>query len=205
MTIDLTQAENLFNALYGEIKGYSVSTEARAKSGIDTSRLLYGELPFGTWKEIVEQANPKKDGVVFDLGSGTGRIVMASYLGFDFRKAIGIELLEGLHNKACEVKESFEKNFKSEIADHVANRELQLIHGSLFDADLREADFIFMNHPFKDGEEFLQLEAKFLKELKPGTKIVTIIRSLKNPAFKQLGSKTYKFSWGDSTAHFHEV
>jgi hypothetical protein len=205
MTIDTTQAENLFNALYGEIKGYSISTEAREKSGIDTSRLLYGELPFSTWKEIVEHANPKKDGVVFYLGSGTGRIVMAAYLAFDFRKAIGVELLKGLHDKACEVKENFEKNFKSQIVEHVAGRELELIQGSLFDVDLKEADFIFMNHPFKDGDEFLQLEAKFLSELKPGTKIATIIRSLKNPAFKQLGSKTYKFSWGDSTAHFHEV
>lgn len=205
MTIDAIQAENLFNKLYGEVKGYSVSTEARAKSGLDTSRFLYGELPFTTWKEIVEHANPKKDGVLFDLGSGTGRIVMASHLAFNFRKAIGVELLKGLHDKACEVKENFEKNFKTEISDQLIGRELKLVEANIFDVDLREADFIFMNHPFKDGEEFVKLEEKFLAELKSGTKIATIIRSLKNPAFKQLGSKTYKFSWGDSTTHFHEV
>ena len=71
--------------------------------------------------------------------------------------------------------------------------------------DLHEADFIFMNHPFKEGDDFARLEEKFLNELKPGTKIVTVIRALQNPMFKYLGKETYKFSWGDSTAHFAEV
>lgn len=202
---DLTLAGNIFNSLYGEINGYEISTAARNSSGLDTSKLLYGELPFETWVKIVEHIKPNLEGVFFDLGSGTGRVVMASHLVFNFRKAIGVELLKGLHDKACEVKENFEKNFKSQIANQVMGHELSFINASLFDVDLTEADMIFMNHPFKDGEEFLRLEEKFLKELKSGTKIATIIRSLKNPAFKQLGSQTHKFSWGDSTVHFCEV
>jgi hypothetical protein len=198
-------AETLFDQLYGHINGYSVSTAARAKSSENTERLLYGELPFETWRKIVDYAKPNLDGVFFDLGSGTGRVVMASYLLFNFRKSIGVELLEGLHEKALEVEEEFNKNIRPQIADHLAGRELQFIRDDIFKTDLREADFIFMNHPFKDGEIFTKLEEKFLSELKPGTKIATIIRSLKNPAFKQLGSQTYKFSWGDSTTHFCEV
>jgi len=203
--IDPLYAETLFNSLYAQTNGYEISTAARRKSGGDTSKLLYGELPFQSWKEIAEHANPKKDGVFFDLGSGTGRVVIASHLLFDFKKTIGVELLEGLHDKALEMKKIFDESIKPQIGKDLVGRELQLIKGDIFRTDLREADFVFMNHPFKDGDHFLELEEKFLNELKPGTKIVTIIRALKNPAFKKIDSKTYKFSWGDSTAHFFEV
>ncbi len=203
--IDSNYAETLFNHLYQNVNGYNVSSTARANSGMDTEKLLYGELPFATWKAIVEYANPKEDGVFFDLGSGTGRVVMQSHLLFNFRKSVGVELLAGLYEKACEVKEIYEQELKPNILPHVENREVEFVQNDIFQTDLREADLIFMNHPFKDGDDFLRLEEKFLSELKPGTKIATTIRSLKNPAFKNLGSQSYTFSWGESTTHFAEV
>lgn len=203
--IDPNYAETLFNHLYGNINGYEISRDARISSGLDTEKLLYGELPFKTWKEIVTKANPKTDGVFFDLGSGTGRIVFASFLNFDFKKTIGIELLEGLHNKACEIKKEFDKNIKDIISSHSKDRKIEFVMQNIFDTDLREADFIFMNHPFKDDGIFSKLEEKFLSELKSGTKIVTTIRSLKNPKFKQLGSENFEFSWGNSSAYFAQI
>ena len=114
-------------------------------------------------------------------------------------------MLSGLHNKACEINSEFNKNASPQLAGYINNRELQFLRGDIFATDLREADLIFMNHPFKEGEGFSRLEEKFLAELKPGSKIITTIRALKNPLFKNLGSQTYKFSWGDSTAHFFEI
>jgi hypothetical protein len=203
--IDPTYAAQVFDYLYGNIKGYEISNNARSKFSGSTEKLLYGELPFDTWKKIVEFANPNQRGVFFDLGSGTGRVVMQSHLLFDFKKSIGVEILDGLHEKACEVKENFDRTIKPQIQTHVDGREIKFIKDSFFNVSLQEADLIFMNHPFKEGEDFLRLEEKFLNELKPGTKIVTIIRALKSPAFKYLGKQTFKFSWGDSTAHFCEV
>ncbi len=203
--INPVYAETLFNHLYGNINGYGISTAARASSGLDTEKLLYGELPFQTWKDIIERANPRKDGVFFDLGSGTGRVVIASYLLGEFQKCLGVELLKGLHDKACEMKTEFEKNIKPQIETHVAGRELNFFRNDIFAIDLQEADFLFMNHPFKESDIFNKLEEKILDELKAGSKIVTTIRSLKNPRFKNLGNQTYKFSWGDSTAYFFET
>lgn len=203
--IDPIYAETLFNHLYGNIDGYVVSNAARAKSGLDTEKLLYGELPFETCKQIIERANPKKDGVFFDLGSGTGRVVTAFYLLSNFKKCVGVELLEGLHNKACEINAEFTKNIAPQLAGDIEGRELQFACGDILTTNLREVDFIFMNHPFKEGENFNRLEEKFLDELKAGSKIVTTIRALKNSRFKNLGSHSYKFSWGDSSAHFFEI
>ncbi len=202
--IDPNLAEQYFNQLYSNINGYSVSNAARAAAGI-TEGLLYGELPFATWKGIVAKANPKHDAVFFDLGSGTGRVVMQSHLLFNFKKSIGIELLAGLHNEACDIAAKFAEEIEPDIREEIGDRELHLLNESFFDVDLSEADLILLNHPIKDRELFLKLEQKFLKELKPGTKIVTIIRALANPAFKNIGSEKYQFSWGESTAHFFEV
>ncbi len=203
--IDSNYAETIFNYLYNNINGYQISRNARINSGMDTETLLYGELPFNTWKKIVTKANPKADGVFFDLGSGTGRIIFASFLAFDFRKTIGVELLKGLFDKSCEVKKEFDKNVKDKILSHIHNREIELFQQDIFDTDLREADFVFMNHPFKDGEIFSKLEDKLLNELKIGTKIVTTIRPLKNPRFKLTSSEIFEFSWGSSEAYFFEI
>lgn len=199
-------AAQLFGLLYDNIDGYAVSHDARRDLGVEEKNdLLYGELPAESWKAIVERANPKKDGVFLDAGSGTGRVVMLSHLLFDFKKSIGVELLQGLHNKACDVQDRFYRNIKDQIAQHVNGREIEFFCKNIFDADFRDVDFVFMNHPFKDKEMFDLFEAKLLQELNPGSKIVTIIRALKDPAFKQLGSQKYNFSWGESTAYFHEV
>jgi hypothetical protein len=202
--IDSALAEQYFNQLYSDVNGYGVSNAARAAAGI-TEGLLYGELPFATWKAIVMKANPKHDAVFFDLGSGTGRVVMQSHLLFNFKKSIGVELLAGLHDQACDITDKFVEEIEPLIRDELGDRELHLFNESFFDVDLSEADLILLNHPIKDRDLFLKLEQKFLDELKPGTKIVTIIRALANPAFKQLGSEKYTFSWGESTAHFFEV
>jgi len=205
---NLVKIENIFNQLYGNINGKELAKTAKLEyAGQEAFKefILYGELPFHTWIEIVEKANPKKNGVFFDLGSGTGRIVLQSHLLYDFKKVVGIELLEPLHNKACAIKENYEKNFKAQISKLVKNRDLQLIQQDFFNTDLSDADFIFMNHPFKDRGSFQPLEEKFLRELKKGTKIVTIIRPLNDKAFKHLHTQKYTFSWGEATTHFHEV
>ena len=117
-------AEILFEQLYGDINGYQVSNSARAQEGKSESNLLYGEILFNTWKEMVEIIKPKSDGVFFDLGSGTGRVVMQSHLLFNFKKVIGVELLKGLHEKALEIKNKFDKTIKPQIEADVIGREI---------------------------------------------------------------------------------
>lgn len=198
-------AERLFQKLYADINGYEVSIEAQNQYQGEAQSFIYGELPFETCQNIINQIQPKDNGVFFDLGSGTGRIVMTAHLLHNFRKSIGVELLDGLHNKACKIKNTFEQALLPPIQNKLAGNELQFLKANIFDVNLSEADLVFINHPFKDDQLFEKLENKLIAELKPGTKVVTIIRHLRNPAFKTLGNKIYKFSWGNSTAHFAEI
>jgi len=191
------QVKEIFEELYNEIDGYEISKQARKDSELNTEKFLYGELPLETCHEILEFANPKK-GLFCDLGSGTGRVVLAMQLLGNFKKSAGVEILKGLHDQATKIHESLQQNHP-QIAQQISfhNRDI-------FKTKLNNVDFVLMNHPFKDGQIFEQLEEKFLNELKPGTKIATIIRALKSSEFKRLGTKTLKFSWGDSSVHFFE-
>ncbi len=203
----VAQGSVIFHSLYSNVNGYAVSNAAiennRNKDG--KNNFLYGEFPLITWYAIVKKANPKKDGVFFDLGSGVGRAPILSHLIFDFKKSIGIELLEGLHNKACELKERLEKTSYPKFDSYLKDRELSLINRNIFDVDLSEADFLFINYPLRGEKSFLQLEEKLRRELKPKTKIVTTIRKLNSKDFKMFCSTNYKFSWGRASAYFYEV
>jgi len=201
----LHESSLLFHKLYQNVDGYQISFQARQKLSENSSDLTYGEIPFVSWRQIILRANPKNGGVFFDLGSGSGRVVLASCLLFNFRKSVGVELLSELHEAALAIKTNFEKLATSQIKEHIAGRELHFICSNFLNTDLRDADFIFINHILGDKKSFAQLERKLLNELKSGTKIVTTIRRLANPAFKRLGSETYKFNWGNSRAHFFEV
>ena len=198
-------AQTLFNFLYNETDGYAVSRMARIDHAESTEHLLYGEITFESWQEIVRIANPKKDAVFFDLGSGTGKSVMLSHLAFDFKKTIGVELLKGLHDKALQIKNSFDEIIKPQILEHVKDRELSFVQSDLFNINLAEADFVFLNYPFKTKELFEKLETKLLAELKPGSKIAIIIKSFENKAFKSIGNQKLKFGWGEATTYFYEV
>ena len=78
----------LFHSLYKNVDGYQISFQARQKLSENSSDLTYGEIPFVSWRQIILRANPQNGGVFFDLGSGSGRVVLASHLLFNFRKSL---------------------------------------------------------------------------------------------------------------------
>ena len=198
-------AQTLFNFLYSKVDGYTIASASQGALPGSREELLYGEIPFTTWQKIVERIKPKDDAVFFDLGSGTGRVVLQSHMIFNFKKSVGIELLDGLHNKALEVEATFDKIIKPQISKHLADKEMLFRKDNILHVDYSEADFLLLSHPFKEEDDFLFLEEKFLRELKPKTKIVALIRYLRNDKFKDLGFGTYNFSWGKSTAYFYEI
>lgn len=201
------QSSIIFHALYENVDGFDIWREAKKNNqqADGKNKFLYGEFPFITWNAMVNKAQPKKDGVFFDLGSGTGKAVILSHLLFDFKKSIGVELLEGLHHKACGLADNLKNFLPSQFENYLKNREMIFLNKNIFDVDLSEADFIFLNCPLRGEKSFLQLEEKFLSELKPKTKIIATIRKLKNPAFKLFHKQDYKFSWGMAEAFFYEI
>lgn len=98
--------------------------------------------------------------VVYDLGSGDGRIVIMAAQQFGAR-GVGIDI------DPARIAEARENARKAGVADRV-----QFIEGDMFQADLHAATVVTLFlHPTPN----LKLRPKLLSELKPGSRIVSYV------------------------------
>jgi outer membrane protein assembly factor BamB/precorrin-6B methylase 2 len=107
--------------------------------------------------KMLELAGVQKNDVVYDLGSGDGRIVIAAAKTFG-SKAFGIELDKHL------VEQSLDNVEKAGVGALV-----QINHADIFEQDLSRADVIALYLPPKLMDRLLPQ----FEKLKPGTRIVS--------------------------------
>jgi SAM-dependent methyltransferase len=120
--------------------------------------------------------------VVFDLGSGDGRIVLEAARMDKAARGRGIEMDPKL------VTESNARAKSSGLADRV-----QIVHQNAFDADLSEATVITM---WLWPEVMLMLRPKILAEARPGTRVITRMWDLGSwPADEKANDGIALFKW----------
>ncbi len=107
---------------------------------------------------MLKLANVTKNDVVYDLGCGDGRIVTAAARDFGAR-AVGIDIDP---QRIAEAKETVAKG-------GVTNR-VTLRNADLFETDIREATVVTL---YLLSSLNLKLQPKLLKELKPGSRVVS--------------------------------
>ena len=112
--------------------------------------------------EVVEAmlklANVTKDDVVYDLGCGDGRIVVAAAKDFGAR-AVGIDI------DPQRISEAKENVAKAGVANRATIR-----NEDLFEADIHEATVVTLYLLTSLNEK---LKPKLMHDLKPGTRIVS--------------------------------
>ena len=109
-------------------------------------------------KEMLKLAELRKDDVLYDLGSGDGRIVIAAARDFG-AKAVGIEIDRDL------ISESTENAKKAGVAERTSFRK-----EDIFKTDIHEATVVTL---FLLPGVNEMLRPKLFKELKPGTRVVS--------------------------------
>jgi len=188
--------------------GKRISKSERARKGLNKSALVYGEVDFHTLGEVLWGphcigAVPATGAVFVDLGSGTGRGVLAAAELMPFSRCIGVEILEGLHASALSVAAHYEKtvrsNYSAANGDPRAATRIELICGSFTDLDwAAAADVVFCNSTCFDDAlmDEIALQGQGLRE---GALVISLTRSLESPYFKLLSSEQYKMSWGHAT------
>jgi ribosomal protein L11 methylase PrmA len=107
---------------------------------------------------MLKLAEVTKNDVVYDLGCGDGRIVTAAAKDFGAR-AIGIDI------DPQRVSEARERISQAGVAGRATIR-----HEDLFEADIKEATVVTLYLLTSLNEK---LKPKLLRELKPGTRIVS--------------------------------
>jgi len=107
---------------------------------------------------MLELARVTPDDVVYDLGSGDGRIVVIAAQKFGAR-GVGIELDHELVERSREIAR------EGAVADRVT-----FIEGDLFTADISPATVVTL---YLSTTVNMRLEPKLRRELRPGTRIVS--------------------------------
>ncbi|PYS50838.1 MAG: SAM-dependent methyltransferase [Acidobacteria bacterium] len=120
--------------------------------------VIYVPTPLEVVDAMLKVADVKKGDVVYDLGSGDGRIPIAATQKYGAR-GVGIDI------DPERIKEANENARKAGVADQV-----RFLNQDLFQANIGEATVVTLYLLDSLNEK---LRPKLLRELKPGTRIVS--------------------------------
>ncbi len=138
------------------LAGFSGAQVGRAQEG--EYEVPFVPTPEPVVEEMLNMANITKGDVLYDLGSGDGRIVI------DAAKKYGIHAV-GVDINPERIKEARENAKKAGVENLVTFRE-----GDLFKADIHEATVVTM---YLLPSVNLRLKPKLLSELKGGSRLVS--------------------------------
>lgn len=125
--------------------------------GSASAQVPYVPTPERVVNTMLDMAKVGKDDVVYDLGCGDGRIIIAAAK----RGARGV----GIDIDPERIAEANENARKAGVADRV-----KFIEQNLFDADFSEATVVTL---YLVPQVNLKLRPRLLSELRPGTRVVS--------------------------------
>ncbi|WP_238025886.1 protein-lysine N-methyltransferase [Metallosphaera javensis (ex Hofmann et al. 2022)] len=108
---------------------------------------------------MLEVAKVGPEDIVYDLGCGDGRIIIAAVKNFGAKKAVGVDLSDE------RLKEAEQNAIQNGVKDKI-----ELRKNNFLDEDVSDATVVTL-FLLTNANELLK--PKFEKELKPGTRVVS--------------------------------
>lgn len=206
---DSSQIESTLNRLKKLFEGEhpNLSILYQNLRPMKNKELIYGEIDFLSFHNILEKAKPKPHEIFYDLGSGAGKAVFSAALFFNLSKSCGIELLPSLYKRA---NKTLEKAIK---LGYQQKPTIQLFNDSFLHYDFREADIIYVAATCLNEATWESLIEKML-ELKSGSRLIVATKSIQHKNFKIIYQGIDLMSWGlcpvtiykiQCTPHFDSV
>ena len=124
-----------------------------------TPDVIFVPTPQEVVEAMLKMAEVGPDDIVYDLGSGDGRIPITAVQKYNAKKAIGIDI------DPQRIKEANENLQKAGVGDKV-----KFLNQDLFETDISEATVVTL---YLLPSLNVKLMPKLKKELKPGTRIVS--------------------------------
>jgi phospholipid N-methyltransferase len=124
-----------------------------------TPEVPYVPTPQAVVDRMLQIANVNSNDVVYDLGSGDGRIPITAVQEYNAQRAVGVDI------DPERVREANQNAQQANVTDNVEFRQQDL-----FETDLSEATVVTL---YLLPEVNLRLRPKLLSELAPGTRIVS--------------------------------
>ena len=195
--LNLKAHEANHQQLYKEIDGFSLSRHARSEH--DAIEYTYGEIHFSSFIALLSLTQPHANTIFYDLGSGTGKAVLACAMVFNVQKSCGIELFEALNLTAT----AQQHHLKKLTGYQAQSKALHFINADFLTVDFSDATLIFINATAFFGESWISVH-RALRQLKPGTIIITTSKPLRSEAFLVIKKTKVQMSWGQVDAYIHQ-
>jgi tRNA G37 N-methylase Trm5 len=144
------------------VLAFSLVAASASAQALQTQRspdVIYVPTPQNVVEAMLKMASVKQGDIVYDLGSGDGRIPITAVQKFGAAKATGIDI------DPQRIKEANENAQKANVTDKV-----KFLNQDLFTSNFSEATVITLYLLPSLNEK---LRPKLLSELKPGTRIVS--------------------------------
>jgi precorrin-6B methylase 2 len=132
---------------------------AAPQTGLRAPDVVFVPTPHEVVDAMLKVAKVNKRDVLYDLGSGDGRIPIAAAQKYGIERAVGIDI------NPERIKEANENRIKAGVGERVT-----FINADLFASNLSDATVITL---YLLPSLNLKLLPKLLKEVKPGTRIVS--------------------------------
>lgn len=196
-TYNLQYHYPIFQKIVQPFDGFSLSRIARLQH--DAMEYTYGEIEFTSFIALIAMTFPSPTTRFYDLGSGSGKAILAAAMVFDMQYYCGIELFNGLHDAALAQKKLLEQ--QSEYKKRA--EKIHFINNNFLNVDLHQATLIFINATALIGPTWDLLNQKLSNESNECMIIITTSKALKIPSF--IITKTTKviMSWGIVQAYIH--
>lgn len=152
----------------------------------------YGETPYFTGLEILEEAGVDAGDVLFDLGAARGKLAFLAALATGCR-SVAVDMLASYGLIGERIVRSLH------LEDRVSFR-----HGDFLRVDLSEATVLYTAaSSWSESTRARLLER--VDELQPGVRWISVGWELRHPRLELRKARRLLFSWGRDQAWFYRV
>jgi len=195
--LELDKAESVFAQLYADVDGFTLSREARGDH--DAYDYVYGEIDFISFIALLSLVKPDNKTVFYDLGSGTGKAVLACAMVFNVQESNGIELFGLLHNAACKQQQALYS-----LPDYVPTcKIIHFIHDDFLHVNCNNATLVYINATGFLGTTWIAISER-LAQTPSCTTVISTSKALKSHAFAVIKITAVQMSWGIVKAYIHQ-
>lgn len=181
------------STLYHNIDAFAVAKKEREQLPYADLAFTYGEISFLSLAIMLEIVEPTEEDMFIDLGSGSGKAVIATALLFPIKQAIGIEYLPGLHAISQNIQNTLKKS--KQLCHQQAAVRVQFILGDFLIADWSKMTIVLISAAGLWGETWEQLQQK-LQQLPKGARVMVISKRLSSDQFELFDARERPMSWG---------
>lgn len=134
-----TLCQQYLRILYKNVHAHELS-DSRIRNVSET----YGEILYSSVETLLSAISISEQDVLFDLGSGLGKLVIQVFLTSVVKEACGIEIIPELHQQSLNAAQRVQHDLPDFYA---GQRKLTFLSGSFLDISLAKASILIIGSP----------------------------------------------------------